>query len=181
MHFIFQFIDIDEFAHQEATEAEQTCRSQLRSMAEADMITNEQQKAALPFVPQIVAWAKSPLAARLLDAEKATERVYREMPFTMAIAASELSDEFPDDEITLVQGMIDLWFVEENEKVVLVDFKTDRLPFDTYEQADDEILRRYSTQIRYYAEAITKATEREVSEALIWLVRYSRHVSVPLD
>ena len=181
MHFIFQFIDIDEFAHQEATEAEQTCRSQLRSMAEADMITNEQQKAALPFVPQIVAWAKSSLAARLLDAEKATGRVYREMPFTMAVAASELSDEFPDDEITLVQGMIDLWFVEENEKVVLVDFKTDRLPFDTYEQADDEILRRYSTQIRYYAEAITKATEREVSEALIWLVRYSRHVSVPLD
>ncbi len=103
------------------------------------------------------------------------------MPFTMAIAASELRDDFPDDEITLVQGMIDLWFVEENEKVVLIDFKTDRLTFDTDEQADDEILRRYSTQIRYYAEAITKATEREVSEALIWLVRYARHVSVSLD
>jgi ATP-dependent exoDNAse (exonuclease V) beta subunit len=181
MHFIFQFIDIDKLARQATADGERICLSELRSMADADMITKEQEKAALPFVPQIVAWAKSSLAARLLEAEKATGRVYREMPFTMAIAASELRDDFPDDEITLVQGMIDLWFVEENEKVVLIDFKTDRLTFDTDEQADDEILRRYSTQIRYYAEAITKATEREVSEALIWLVRYARHVSVPLD
>lgn len=181
LHYIFQFVDIGELAHTATADAERACRAQLRSMAEMNKITSEQEKAVLPFVPHIVAWTHSPLAARLLKAEKATGRVYREMPFTIAIASSELGEQFPDDEITLVQGMIDLWFVDEHDRVVLIDFKTDYLPFDTEEQADDDMRRRYATQMRYYADAITKATGRNVSEALIWLVRYARPVTVTFD
>lgn len=180
MHYIFQFIDLEELALQTA-DAEQACRSQLQLMAKTNMITHEEKQAALPFVPQIIAWAKSPLAERLLSVEKTTGRVYREIPFTMAIASSELHERFPDDEITLAQGMIDLWFEEDNNRAVLIDFKTDYLTFSTPEKADDEIRRRYTTQIRYYADAIKKATGCDVSEAFIWLVRYARAVSISLD
>ncbi len=178
MHYIFQFVDIEKLILPSSSEAERACRSQLRAMTEENRISREQEKAALSFVPQIVAWANSGLAQRLLKAEKTTGRVYREMPFTMAIASSELGDIFPDNEITLVQGMIDLWFIEENDEAVLIDFKTDYLAFSDSEQADDEIRRRYTPQIRYYADAIEKATGRKVSEALIWLVRYARAVTV---
>ncbi len=180
MHYVFQFIDVENLARLSEADAERDCRAQLRSMVEAGGITREEEKAALPFAPRIVAWAKSPIAARLLEAENATGRVYREMPFTMAIASSELREDFPDDELTLVQGMIDLWFVDHDERVVLIDFKTDYLPFDSEDRADDEIRRRYTAQMRYYADAITKAMGRKVSQAIVWLVRYARAVFFPL-
>ncbi|MGI6508842.1 MAG: UvrD-helicase domain-containing protein [Saccharofermentanales bacterium] len=178
MHYIIQFVDIEELSGQSAADAERTYRDRLQAMADTNRITREQEKAASPFAPQVVAWAKSEPAQRLLEVEKTTGRVYREMPFTMAIASSELHKNFPDDEITLVQGMIDLWFIEENDEAVLIDFKTDYLGHDTPEDADNEIRRRYTPQLRYYADAIEKATGRKVSEALIWLVRYARTVTV---
>ncbi|NLM72408.1 MAG: hypothetical protein GX181_10695, partial [Synergistaceae bacterium] len=59
-------------------------------------------------------------------------------PFTLALPASELDPDFPGDETSLIQGMIDLWFIEEDGAAVLIDFKSDRLP----DQSGDQLLRQ---------------------------------------
>ena len=124
----------------------------------------------------ILAYAGSTLAGRVLAAEK-NGRVYREMPFTLAVPAAELGQDYPADELTLVQGMIDLWFVEADNQVVLIDFKSDRLPSDPRSQ--DEMMRqRYALQLAYYARAIERATGRKVKEKLIWLLQAERSLQL---
>jgi len=89
------------------------------------MITKEQEEAALPFVPQIVAWAEESSCLETARSRKSDRaRLPPKCLSPWRLRHRKLRDDFPDDEITLVQGMIDLWFVEENEKVVLIDFKT---------------------------------------------------------
>ncbi len=175
MHTIFQFMDIEDLRKQPPAEVERACLSQLENMVEKKILSTEQLEAAKPFTSQMVAWANSSLADRLMHVEQTTGRVYREMPFTMALASSELHESFPSDEITLVQGMIDLWFVEDDDKAVLVDFKTDDLP--DLDLAETTIRERYATQLKYYAQAIKRATGRDVSESIVWLVRYAKEVT----
>ena len=54
--------------------------------------------------------------------------------------------------------MIDLWFVEEDGQAVLVDFKTDRLPFEKARPFSKSV----PDQINAYQEAIERATGRMV-------------------
>lgn len=176
MHRVFQFIRLEELAHRTDAEAQQACRAQLRELVRNKIITEEQEKEARAFAGQITAWAKSPLAGRLLKTEQSTGRVYREMPFTMALPSSRLDDSFPPDEVTLIQGMIDLWFIEDDERVVLVDFKTDALPDDTA-SAEAIVRKRYAAQLKYYAEAIKRATGRGVDDIIVWLIRYAKAVT----
>ena len=115
-------------------------------------------------------------------------KIFREQPFTMAIPAllpdrdisldfeSERNIAFDDEEITLLQGMIDLWF-EDEEGIILIDFKSDLLPQDLAGAAEI-IKERYQFQIRSYAEAIRRAVGKEVKDKIIWLIRPALPVSL---
>ena len=50
--------------------------------------------------------------------------LFREQPFVIARKASELEPEWQCEEDVLVQGIIDGYFIED-EEIVLVDYKTD--------------------------------------------------------
>jgi ATP-dependent helicase/nuclease subunit A len=71
--------------------------------------------------------------------------------------------------------MIDLWLEEEDGQAVLVDYKTDRLPF---EKAEAILKERYRIQINAYQEAIERATGRMVKERYIWLIREGRAIAL---
>ncbi|MBO4925089.1 MAG: UvrD-helicase domain-containing protein [Clostridia bacterium] len=100
----------------------------------------------------------SPLGRRALAADE----VHREWAFNLR----------PDPGAdTLVQGVIDLCFLEDGAWV-LVDYKTDR--------ADgEELLRRYTEQLRWYARALERITGRPVREALIFSLRSGKAYAVP--
>ena len=64
---------------------------------------------------------------------------------------------YPDTECRaqlLVQGIIDVYFEEEDGLVVL-DYKTDRV------RTADELVRRYQSQLTYYARACHRSQERQ--------------------
>lgn len=54
----------------------------------------------------------------------------------------------------LVQGVIDLYFIEDGQ-LVIVDYKTDRVLRGR--AGEDELRRRYSIQIDYYAMALSRS------------------------
>mgnify|MGYP000778597256 FL=1 len=85
----------------------------------------------------------------------------REQPFVMSIPASEADPSYPADETILVQGIIDAWFTE-GEKLVLVDYKTDRV------KEAGELEKRYEKQLMYYQQALERTTGKKVKEKIIY-------------
>ena len=173
MHTVFRFLDLRKLRTAKHEEAIERYAEELARMRQEQTLTEEERQAATSLASQVVLWAKSSLAARILHVDETTGRLYREMPFTLAVPSSRFGSAFPEHETSLVQGMIDLWFVEDDGQAVLVDFKTDRLPPNS---AEAVLKERYSIQIDAYSEAIERATGRRVKERIIWLVREARPV-----
>lgn len=97
-------------------------------------------------VSKIAAFLESNVAKRMAKAAS-VGKLYKEQPFVLGLPADRLNEDFPKEETVLIQGIIDVFFEEEGRYVV-VDYKTDAV-----EQAK-ELVRRYQTQLDYYAEAL---------------------------
>jgi len=156
---------------------------QIDSLTAHGIIETGLRPALKPYLEPIRRFYASPLAQRLLAAEQAG-MLYREMPFSMAVPAREISpdvDGVAGDDRMLIQGMIDLWFREDG-RAVLIDFKTDRLceplAVRTEPLADRaETLRsRYRVQLDCYARAITLAAGLPVAERLIYSLQDGQFV-----
>ena len=87
--------------------------------------------------------------------------LYREQPFVLGIDAKRLDSELPEGEKVLIQGIIDVFFVEKGE-IVLLDYKTDVI------ESLQALWNRYSVQIQYYEEALTKLMKQPVKEKILY-------------
>ena len=92
-------------------------------------------------------------------------KLQREQQFMMGFDADKLYPEVTHGDMVLVQGIIDAWFWEDDE-IVLVDYKTDHVRNDLRELAD-----KYRIQLEYYAEALERVTGHTVREKIIYSVR----------
>ncbi len=90
-------------------------------------------------------------------------QLFREQPFVIARKASELEPEWQCGESVLVQGIIDAYFIED-EEIVLVDYKTDFVRHGE----EQMLIERYHVQLEDYAEALERMTGRKVKERYIY-------------
>lgn len=109
---------------------------------------------------RILRFLTTPLAYRMWRAQRAG-LLYREQPFVLGVEASRLKEELPREETVLIQGIIDVFFVEE-DGIALLDYKTDAV--DTMEA----LWKRYETQMDYYQEALQKLLEKPVKERILY-------------
>ena len=116
----------------------------------------------------IISLLHSFLGERLRNATLA-KQLYQEQPFVMAIDAAEFYPVEVGQEKILVQGIIDLYYEEEGELVVL-DYKTDRV------NSSDELRSKYHMQLDYYARALERLTGKKVKERLIYSFALGRVV-----
>ena len=100
-------------------------------------------------------------------------RLYREQPFVISQPASQISREWPDRENILVQGIIDAWFLEE-DRLVLVDYKTDRV----YPRQEGLLREKYRVQLENYAQALECLTGKRVAEKVIYSFSMSKEIRV---
>ena len=103
---------------------------------------------------------QSDLASRMKKAD-ASKKLYREQPFVLGLAANRVEETFPAEEKVLIQGIIDAYF-EEDGQIVLVDYKTDVI------KVPEELIKRYATQVAYYKEALEKLTGKKVKESVLY-------------
>ena len=114
------------------------------------------------------------LGQRMGDAAAAGQ-LYREQPFMLGIPAKELYPDSDSEELILVQGIIDAWFLE-GEDIVLVDYKT-----DSVKSGDgQELAEKYRAQLRYYAQALERLTGRKVKEQMIYSFALGEEIRVDL-
>jgi len=109
---------------------------------------------------KILRFLSSELGQRMYRAHRAGG-LYREQPFVMGISADRLGQGFPETETVLIQGIIDVFFAEE-DGLVLLDYKTDSV------RSMEELWNRYETQLDYYQEALQKLTGRPVKQRVLY-------------
>ncbi len=103
---------------------------------------------------------QSNLAKRMIAAN-ARNRLFKEQPFVLGIGADQLKPGFPSTEIVLIQGVIDVFFYE-NEEIVLADYKTDKV------STKEELIARYKNQLDYYQQALEQITGKRVKERYLY-------------
>ena len=121
-------------------------------------ISPEEQAAV--YSPDVVAFLSTELGQRIGSAFRRGE-LFREKPFMMGVSASELDGRFPEEEMVIVQGIIDAWFIE-NGEIVLLDYKTDKV------KDDKTLVDRYRVQLDLYKRALEAATMRKVKQVYIY-------------
>lgn len=109
---------------------------------------------------KLLRFLTNPLAIRMYRAEKRGE-LYREQPFVYGVSAGRLGEDYPEQEKVLIQGIIDAFFVE-NGELVLVDYKTDVI------EGPGELWKRYETQLQYYEEALCKLMNMPMKQKILY-------------
>ena len=99
--------------------------------------------------------------------------LFREQPFVIGISASEVHPSWPVQEKILVQGIIDAFFEEEGQ-LVIVDYKTDKVS----DRSGQELVEKYRKQLLYYKRALEQVTGKIVKEMYIYSIALGREILV---
>lgn len=81
------------------------------------------------------------------------------------------ADGLDKDEQVLIQGIIDAFFYEGDE-VVILDYKTD------WVREEKELVERYQVQLGYYERALEMVTGKRVKERLIYSFALGKVVAI---
>lgn len=100
-------------------------------------------------------------SGRRMQAAAKRKQLSKEQPFVLGIDAKEIYPDIKGDERILVQGIIDVYFEEDGELVVL-DYKTDNV------RSAKELRDRYHAQLDYYAQALEQLLQKKVKEKIIY-------------
>ena len=103
-----------------------------------------------------------PLGERMAQAAK-ENRLYREQPFVISVEASEIDAKWNQGEKVLVQRIIDAYFVEDGE-IVLVDYKTDKVRCGE----EQKLVDLYHVQLEDYAKALERMLGMKVKEKYMY-------------
>jgi len=145
---------------------------QMKELEESKRMDKE--SIELIWIDKIWKFFESDVAGRMRAAD-ALGNLHKESQFIMGIPA-RLMDEADSDESILIQGIIDAWFEEDGE-IVLVDYKTDRVSAENGEQV---LKDRYQIQMVYYAQALQQITGKTVKEAVIYSLTLQKEIRVPI-
>lgn len=102
---------------------------------------------------------------------KQAKEIQKEKPFYITIPAREIYQEDVPEEI-LVQGIIDLYYINKKDELVLVDYKTD------FVSSEIELINKYRKQLELYQKAIEEALQKKVSRILIYSTFLGKELEV---
>ena len=129
------------------------------------IITNKEARSISTY--KILAFTKSTIWKELRKAKT----VEKEKPFYINIPAKEIYNQEIEEDI-LVQGIIDLYYINENDKLVLVDYKTDYVE----KGKEEELLNKYRKQLDLYKRALESALNRKVDKVYIYSVYLEKEI-----
>ena len=139
-------------------------QNMILNLVEKEIITKNEADAI--DVNLIYQYTKSQLFEELRQAKE----VHKEQPFYINIPAKDVVSEAENSKKNiLVQGIIDLYYIDKNDNLVLIDFKTDYISNEP--NAKEKILEKYKVQLEIYKTALEQALGRKVNKTAICLVK----------
>lgn len=154
MHHVMQRLDFT------AADTVRQVEAQLLELQKKKQISEEE--ISLLNIPAIVHFFRTDIGKRAADAARRGQ-LYREKQFVIGVPASDIRPQWDKEEMVLVQGIIDAWFYE-GDQIVLLDYKTDRV----LKGQEQKLKERYQAQLDYYAKALKQTTGHEVKEKIIY-------------
>ena len=150
MHKVMQMADYEKCKTELSAELERLYENFVLSESEYESLDKE----------LFTEFFKSELCNRIINADT----VKREMKFITEFKACELLEELDlkcANEEIVVQGAVDLLFIEDDE-IVIVDFKSDR------NKNENELIEAYKKQLLIYSKACSKLLNKRVKELIIY-------------
>ncbi len=161
MHLIMQKLDFSK------TYNEETIKELIQELI-ATKIINENQ-AKYVNIQKILKFTESDLYLELKEAKE----VHKEKPFYIYIASNEIYNDETDEKI-LVQGIIDLYYIDKNGKLILVDYKTDYVANNN----EYELIDKYKGQLEIYKRALEQALNKKVEAVYIYSTYLDKKVLI---
>ncbi len=138
--------------------------SLIERLISKNIITEEEKKTI--DINIIKNYLSSELYKEILEAKE----VKRETPFYLNINSEELFE--GTNEPILVQGVIDIYYISKEDKLVLVDYKTD------YVKEEKELIERYKSQLDLYKRALEKALNKRVDKECIYSTYLNKCIEI---
>lgn len=104
---------------------------------------------------------------------KKSTNIYKEKPFCLEINAKDVFKDAREEKI-LVQGIIDLYYINEKGNIVLIDYKTDY----TEDKTGMELINKYKVQLDLYKKALEESTNKFVEEVYIYSLYLGKEINV---
>ncbi|WP_455503272.1 helicase-exonuclease AddAB subunit AddA [Blautia sp.] len=142
------------------TDSAKQLREQVTALVENKKLSEAE--ADCVRISDVQIFVESELGQRMKGAAL-SGNLFREQPFVISRSAAEIDESWDPQERVLVQGIIDAYFMEEDE-IVLVDYKTDRVR----RGEEQKLIDLYHTQLEDYAQALQRMTGRKVKEKYIY-------------
>lgn len=159
MHKVMQFFDFSKFNNIDE-EIERLYEWQYINEVERDSLNRDE--------------LKKFFESEIFERIKNSPLVKREMRFLTEVPATyinpQLSLKFKDEKV-IIQGAVDICFIEDNE-VVILDFKTDRV-----ENLDD-LKNAYGEQLSIYGLACEKIFQKPIKEKIIYSFKLSDSIKI---
>ncbi|NLJ96076.1 MAG: UvrD-helicase domain-containing protein [Clostridiales bacterium] len=118
----------------------------------------------------IYAFTQSQVARRIYKAWK-DGKLNKEKQFVIGLPARDIYPDNNSQELILIQGIIDVFFEEEGE-LVLLDYKSDIV------QHEDQLIDRYKVQLIYYKKALEQILGKRVKEMIIYSLYLGKEIVV---
>ena len=156
MHLILQKLDF------RTNYNEKTLNDLIQKLVYLNIITEKQSQ----YIDKkrILAFTKTELFREIQNAKE----VYKEQPFH-----SSVIDENTKERI-LIQGIIDLYYINQNNEIVLVDYKTDYVEKNN----EQELIEKYKTQLTIYKRAIEEALDKKVEKAYVYSIYLNKEILI---
>ncbi len=161
MHLFMQKIDLRKsYTNQELEELKQ-------ELIAKKIITNEEANYINLF--KIQNFLKSNLAQKI----KQAQIIEKEKAFCIKINAKDVFEN-AEKETILVQGIIDLYAIFNDGKILLLDYKTDYVESGN----EDMLIRKYKKQLDLYKKALEEALNQNVEEVYIYSLYLNKEIKI---
>lgn len=160
-HRLLELLDFSKDYTAQEIQKEMTCFAEQGLMEEAMLECIN--------VNDILTFLKSSAGKRIHEASL-RKQFYAEQPFVLGLDAKDIYGG-ESKEVILIQGIIDVYFEEDGELVVL-DYKTDKVT------KAEELVERYRAQLDYYGQALERLTGKRVKEKIIYSFTLQKEIEV---
>ena len=118
---------------------------------------------------KILEFTKSKIWNELKEAKE----IQREKPFYINVPANTIYEEKTNENI-LVQGIIDLYYIDKNNDLNLVDYKTDYVEKGN----ENSLITKYRNQLELYKKALEESLKKEVKNTYIYSVYLNKEIKL---
>ena len=131
------------------------------------IITEKEANAINP--DKILKFTQSTIWKHMRDAKE----VHQEKPFYINISAKEIYKQNINETI-LVQGIIDLYYIDKNDNLILVDYKTDYVE----NGKEMELIKKYKPQLNVYSRALEQGLGKNPYKTYIYSTYLNKCIEV---